>query len=59
MPLCPVLRAADVAVVKFDSPDPLPTVRLGQSTRLRAGEWVVALGSPLMLRQSVTAGIIR
>lgn len=49
---------ADIALVKVDSCDPLPTATLGSSTRLRAGQWVVALGSPKGLQNSVTAGII-
>jgi HtrA serine peptidase 2 len=49
---------ADVALVKVDSCDPLPAATLGSSARLRAGQWVVALGSPLQLQNSVTAGII-
>ncbi|WIA18624.1 hypothetical protein OEZ85_003330 [Tetradesmus obliquus] len=50
--------ASDLAVVAVDAPQPLPCARLGDSHRLRVGEWVVALGSPLLLRQSVTAGIV-
>ena len=45
-----------MAVVKIDCEAPLPVVRLGSSKRLRAGEWVVALGSPLHLSNSITAG---
>jgi hypothetical protein len=54
----PDLRASDVAVVKIDSPTPLPAAQFGSSSDLRLGAWVVALGSPLMLKHSVTAGII-
>lgn len=50
---------SDLAVIKVNSPWPLPVVRLGTSRDLRPGEWVVALGSPLHLQNSVTAGIIR
>ncbi|WP_287128967.1 HhoA/HhoB/HtrA family serine endopeptidase [Candidatus Cyanaurora vandensis] len=48
----------DVAVVKVESDQPLPTVELGDSTRLRPGEWVIALGNPLGFSNTVTAGII-
>ncbi|GBG84799.1 hypothetical protein CBR_g39175 [Chara braunii] len=49
---------ADIAVVKVKSSLPLPTVKLGTSRNLRPGDWVVALGSPLHLQNTVTAGIV-
>ena len=45
-------------MIKVDSPVPLPYVKLGSSRCLRVGEWVLALGSPLHLQNSVTAGIV-
>lgn len=49
----------DVAVVKLENPPAgLVAARLGDSTNLEVGEWVLAIGSPLGLDQSVTAGII-
>jgi serine protease Do len=48
----------DLAVVKIQSPSSLPTVEIGSSAKLRPGEWVIALGNPLRLRNTVTAGIV-
>jgi Do/DeqQ family serine protease len=47
----------DVAVVKIQA-DNLPTVALGNSEQLRPGEWAIAIGNPLGLDNTVTAGII-
>ena len=48
----------DIAVVKIDGRPDLPTVPLGDSDKLRPGEWVIAVGNPLGLDHTVTAGII-
>ena len=48
----------DVAVVKIDAPRDLPTVKLGDSGSAQVGDWVLAIGSPFGLDQTVTAGII-
>jgi len=48
----------DVAVVKVDAPKDLPTVTLGDSNAAQVGDWVLAMGSPFGLDQTVTAGII-
>ena len=47
----------DVAVIKVDAKD-LPTVSLGDDRRTRVGQWVVAIGNPLGLDFTVTAGIV-
>lgn len=47
----------DIAVVKIDAHD-LPTVTFGDSTALRPGDWVLAIGSPFGFENSVTAGIV-
>lgn len=49
----------DIAVVRIENPPAnLVAARLGDSNALEVGEWVLAIGSPLGLDQSVTAGII-
>ncbi|WP_448604335.1 HhoA/HhoB/HtrA family serine endopeptidase [Thermoleptolyngbya sp.] len=50
-------RVTDVAVVKIEG-DRLPTATLGNSDLLRPGEWAIAIGNPLGLNSTVTAGII-
>ncbi|CAF0998576.1 unnamed protein product [Adineta ricciae] len=50
---------ADLAVVQIDSPDQkLPYLELGNSDTIRAGEHCIAVGSPLALSNTVTAGIV-
>jgi serine protease Do len=50
-------KRTDVAVVKIDARD-LPKLPLGDSSRVRVGEWVLAIGSPFGLENTVTAGIV-
>ncbi|HPK31139.1 MAG TPA: PDZ domain-containing protein, partial [Ottowia sp.] len=50
-------KRTDVALVKIEGAG-LPVVRIGDASRLRVGEWVVAIGSPFGLDNSVTAGIV-
>jgi serine protease Do len=47
----------DVAVIKIEGKN-LPTVRIGDPASLRPGQWVVAIGSPFNMENSVTAGIV-
>jgi serine protease Do len=51
-------KSTDLAVIKIDTDKPLPTVKLGNSDTAEVGDWVVAIGSPFSLSQTVTAGII-
>ncbi len=48
----------DLAVIKIDAKKPLPHVIFGDSDKLKVGEWVVAIGHPRGLDQTVTQGII-
>ena len=50
-------RRTDIALVKIEATD-LPRLAIGDSQRLRVGEWVVAIGSPFGLDSTVTAGIV-
>nr|WP_298726627.1 DegQ family serine endoprotease [uncultured Steroidobacter sp.] len=47
----------DVAVIKIDAQD-LPIVHIGDHTKLKTGEWVLAIGSPFGLDNTATAGIV-
>jgi len=49
---------SDVAVLRLDGPNQLPTAQLGDSDRAHVGQWVLAIGSPFGLNQTVTHGII-
>jgi serine protease Do len=50
-------KRSDVALVKVEATG-LPIVRVGDPNKLRVGEWVIAIGSPFGLENSVTAGIV-
>ncbi len=47
----------DIAVIQIDAQD-LPTVALGNSDRVRPGQWAIAIGNPLGLNETVTVGVI-
>ena len=49
--------ATDIALLKVDAKE-LPAIPWGDSGRLQVGEWVLAIGSPFQLSQTVTAGIV-
>jgi serine protease Do len=50
-------HTTDIAVVKIDAKD-LPTVKLGDASKVRVGEWVIAIGSPFGFENTVTSGIV-
>ena len=50
--------ATDIAVIKINSNEQLPTVRLGDSDRIRVGEWAIAIGNPLQFERTLTVGVI-
>ncbi|MGE5172383.1 MAG: Do family serine endopeptidase [Betaproteobacteria bacterium] len=50
-------KEIDIALIKVDAAD-LPAVALGDSDKLEVGDWVVAIGNPFGLSQTVTAGIV-
>ncbi|TMJ18420.1 MAG: Do family serine endopeptidase [Alphaproteobacteria bacterium] len=50
--------ASDIALLKITPARPLPFVRFADSTRVRVGDWVLAIGNPFGLGGTVTAGIV-
>lgn len=50
-------RRTDIALLKIDAAN-LPVVRFGDPSKLKVGEWVIAIGSPFGFDNSVTAGIV-
>lgn len=51
-------KDTDIAVIKIDADKPLPTIKLGNSDGALVGDWVLAIGSPFGLSQTVSAGIV-
>ena len=48
----------DLALIKIEAKDHFPVARLGDSDTIEVGEWVMAIGNPFGLEQTVTAGIV-
>jgi len=51
-------RKTDLAVLRLQGGGPYPAASMGDSDRVKVGDWVLAIGSPFGLQQTVTAGII-
>ncbi len=51
-------RETDLAVIKIEAKKPLPAAKLGNSEGMQVGDWVLAIGSPFGLEETVTAGIV-
>jgi len=51
-------QETDLAVIKIDVDRGLPTAKLGNSESMQVGDWVLAIGSPFGLQETVTAGIV-
>jgi len=51
-------RETDLALIKVTSESPLPTAPMGDSDRLRPGQWVMAIGNPFVYDHTVTVGVI-
>jgi len=49
---------SDIAVIKIDGESSFPVAKVGDAKAMKVGDWVLAIGSPFGLEQSVTAGII-
>jgi len=48
----------DIALIKVEGPSPFPHATLGDSSALRVGEWVCAIGNPLAYEHTVTVGVV-
>ena len=50
--------ATDIALIKVKAKHPLPTVKLGDSDKIRIGDWALAIGNPLQFENTLTVGVI-
>ena len=51
-------RVSDIAVIKINGNKDFPFAKIGDSRKMKVGDWVIAIGSPFTLDQTVTAGIV-
>src|SRR6201981_1432717 len=51
-------QETDLAVIKIEATSGLPTAKMGNSDSMQVGDWVLAVGSPFGLSETVTAGIV-
>jgi serine protease Do len=51
-------QRSDLAVVKINAPKPLPFVKFADSSKLRVGQWAIAIGSPFGEQNTMTTGIV-
>ncbi|MBI2212787.1 MAG: Do family serine endopeptidase [Acidobacteria bacterium] len=51
-------EATDIALIKVDTKEKLPTVKLGDSNDIRVGDWAIAIGNPLQFNNTLTVGVI-
>jgi serine protease Do len=51
-------KATDIALLKINTKSPLPAVEFGDDRQVRVGDWVIAVGNPFGLSNTVTAGIV-
>ncbi|HVR38105.1 MAG TPA: Do family serine endopeptidase [Thermoanaerobaculia bacterium] len=50
--------ATDIALLKIDTDRPLPSIALGDSERIRKGDWAIAIGNPFQFENTLTVGVI-
>jgi serine protease Do len=51
-------ESTDIALIKIESDESLPTIKLGDSDKIRVGDWAIAIGNPLQFANSLTVGVI-